>query len=90
MKKSIQYVCEKCFRRFENEQDALDCENNHGLPVEVLVPLGYKFGADEVAESDIPRTVIVKMSNGKVGRYTYNGLAGSYEYKFLENTDMIL
>ena len=90
MKKSVQYVCEKCFRHFANEQDALDCENNHGLPVEVLVPLGYKPGTDEVFEHKIPRRVIVKMSNGKVGCYEFNGFANSYEYRPKKDTDLML
>lgn len=90
MKKSVQYICEKCSRCFKNEQDALDCENNHGLPVEVLVPLGYKSGVDEVFEHRVPNRVIVKMSNGKVARYDYNGLANSYEYRPKKDTDLML
>lgn len=90
MKKSVQYVCEKCFRHFENEQDALDCENNHGLPVEVLVPLGYKPQVDENFENRVPSRVIVKMSNGKVCRYDYHGFANSYEYRPKKDTDLML
>lgn len=68
MKAITIYRCEKCGSQFNTEEAALRCEENHGVPVEII-DKKYKY---EDMIYGYPRSIEVKMSNGKTCEYVYS------------------
>ena len=72
------YQCEKCGTTYKNKNEAIECENSHGEPVEI-VKTSCKF---EDMRYGYPGRIIVKMSNGRFVEYFYTKeLNDQYAYK---------
>lgn len=58
-KQKIHYICDKCGEDFTEEPKALECENNHFEPVEII-KFEHQANIDKKA---IPVTIDVKLKN---------------------------
>ncbi len=71
MRKVSTYICEKCGKKFDNEQDAINCERCH--PEVVNVEYQYALGGiTEYVDNKYifyPDYIVVTYSDGK--RYGY-------------------
>lgn len=70
MRQIFQFVCEKCGCAYNEESKAISCESYHIL-VEHIVNVDYMCKAS--GRGKYPRSLKVKMADGKVLRYEYDG-----------------
>lgn len=68
-KKEIAYYCEICGKKYNDELDAIGCENDHLIPVEIIK---CKFDINDKAF--YPSTINIKLrdfhGNTKIVEYT--------------------
>lgn len=78
MKAVTKYQCEICKQIYNERAEATACEESHTEPKEVWLPKGYKPVIDE--SYGYPRSVIVKMKNGKCALYYYQRPCGANDF----------
>ena len=57
MKPETRYRCEKCESLYLNENEAMRCEHNHKIPVEIV---NERYGKSSM----YPETLTISFSNG--------------------------
>ena len=67
MEAFIKWRCSKCWREFDTQKEAEECEKHHGLPVKVV----KAKKCSQYDEDGFPGFVDVLMDNGRIGRYRY-------------------
>lgn len=66
MKKVTHFICEICGTEYADKEKARVCEKKHATPKEIVGQVYHPIRFDE---SGYPRTIDVKMSDGKTLRY---------------------
>ena len=69
MKAHTEYQCEICGHLFDNAERAIQCENSHGFPKEIITK---KYKYEDMARYGYPSFVKIKMTNGKICEYVFN------------------
>ena len=68
MKPIVEYSCEFCGMRYDSPQKAIECENNHFVPDEIIKCSNFKSNCFY----GFPGTIRVKAGN-RTAEYRYDG-----------------
>lgn len=71
MKVKTVYQCEKCGEEYLEENDCLECEKNHILPVKISARRLHYRSPREAANHVYPTKIFVEMENGDVVTYHF-------------------
>ena len=66
------YMCEKCGREYDREDECMECESSHRIPVEIL-SRKYRMTDYESSCTDrrYPLDVWVAMDDGSIAKYRF-------------------
>lgn len=65
--KEVIYICEKCGRRYNNEDEAIKCEESHFGIVSIE---SVKYCSKNMGDARYPYSIDVKFTNGSIHTYT--------------------